>query len=241
MILKPEIMIRTKKTESDIALWARKLTWNSIINQKQWKNFWDTNDNVPSTKTYNLTICDAPKFIWFRNAKVSTRSTLKALSDTGVKLIAEQAANCYYAPQKYKDYFKFAFVRNPWDRFVSGWRNKVVDNNYYNFNPQRLAEMQQFDRFVEYFSGLDLDNCDIHFRRQSRIIDLNEVDFIGRFEQFNEDLEKVFRILELPLVQIPMRNKSKGKDSYQSYYSDNNKQIIEEMYRIDIQIFGYSY
>ncbi len=219
----------------------RELTDESKVNQCEWEKFWETNESVPSSCKYNLTICDAPKFIWFRNAKVGTRSIFQAFDDANVQLIAESPSNCYYSPDIYNDYFKFAFVRNPWDRFVSGWLGKVVKNNMFNFAPSTLKEMQQFENFVSYYAGFDLDTCDRHFRRQSKLIDINEIDFIGRMESFNEDLQEVFQILELPDIPIPVKNKSSRTSSYHTYYTDDTKNIVSDMYRKDIQLFGYTY
>ncbi len=232
-------MIKTKKAKNQE--WGSKLTRESKALQNEWKQFWATNESIPSYYKYNLTICDAPKFIWFRNAKVGTRSTLDAFNIAGVELIAEEARKCYYSPQKYKDYFKFAFVRNPWDRLVSGWSDKVVNMNALNFDPQALSEMQQFENFVAYCTGLDLVTCNIHFRHQCRLIDLNEVNYIGRLEHFNEDLTKIFRILQLPEIQIPVMNKSIRDPSYHSYYTDDTRRMVSEMYRKDIQLFGYTF
>lgn len=235
-------MIKTKKSIHDKEQSPEShLTWKSKALQKEWKQFWEMNKHIPSAYAYNLTICDAPKFIWFRNAKVATRSIFGAIDAAGVKLTAVQAFHCYYPPQEYNDYFKFAFVRNPWDRFVSGWLNKVVKLNALNFDLKTLAEMQQFDRFVEYYSGLDLDTCDHHFRRQCRLIDLNEVDYIGRLEHFDEDLKEVFRILALPEVTIPHKNRSQKQVNYHSYYTDDTRRMIEKMYQKDIRIFGYTF
>lgn len=217
------------------------LTDESKANQYKWEKFWETHEDVPSSCKYNLTICGSPKFIWFRNAKVGTRSTFQAFDDAKVKFIAESPSNCYYSPDIYKDYFKFAFVRNPWDRFVSGWLNKVVKKNRLDFSPSTLKEMLQFENFVNYYSELDLDTCNRHFRSQNKLIDLNEIDFIGRMESFNEDLKEVFRILGLPDTPIPVRNKSNQKSSYHTYYTDDTKQIVSDMYRKDIQLFGYTY
>jgi len=232
-------MIKTKAVEDKV--FSPKLTRKSKIVQNEWQQFWKENECVPSLHKYNMTICDDPKFIWFRNAKVGTRSTLAAFKNAGVKLTAEHAFDCFYSPQKYRDYFKFAFVRNPWDRFVSGWVNKFVNKNAFNFNSHELNEMKQFEHFVTYWSEKDLDSCNAHFRRQCALIDLNEVDFIGRMEHFNKDLTAIFRILDLPEIQIPFRNKSKREYSYNTYYDSDTKRMVSKMYRKDIQLFGYTY
>ncbi len=232
-------MIETKKKTKN--RWLSELTEESKTLQNRWDRFWIENDKVPSACKYNLSICDNPKFIWFRNAKVATRLTFAVQKAADVKLVAVSAFNCYYSAQAYKDYFKFAFVRNPWDRFASGWLNKVVNKNAFELDPELHADLQQFDRFVAYYSKFDLDNCNLHFRSQCKLIDLNEVEFVGRLENYNKDLMQVFRILGLPLVDIPNENITINRDDYRSYYTENTKRMAEKMYRKDIQLFGYSF
>ena len=48
----------------------------------------------------------------------------------------------------FADYFTFAFVRDPLDRFVSAWHDKVVDNNYYDFDPATHERMQVVEEFA---------------------------------------------------------------------------------------------
>ena len=217
------------------------LTRESKANQRKWERFWKKTDTVPSAQKYNLTISNLPKFIWFRNAKVGTRSIFTAFENSNVPFTAESPANCYYSPGIYKDYFKFGFVRNPWDRFVSGWLNKVVKNNSLNFDETTHQEMQIFENFVSYCSTLDLGTCNRHFRHQHKLIDLNEIDFLGRMESFNRDLGDVFRILDLPLKKVPLKNKSEHSGNYHSFFTKETKSKIFEMYKKDIQIFGYTY
>lgn len=88
---------------------------------------------LPSTRKYNLSISNKYKFIWFRVAKVGTRTIFSRLADDGLTLDLESPYGIHYIPKLYGEYFKFAFVRNPWDRLVSCWQNKVVQMNYFKF------------------------------------------------------------------------------------------------------------
>src|SRR5262245_19376649 len=88
---------------------------------------------IPSAGPYNLTVSHERKFVWFRVAKVGTRTILNHFLDRGVRLDAEHASDVHYPPRAYADYFKFAFVRNPWDRLVSCWADKVVASNLFGF------------------------------------------------------------------------------------------------------------
>ena len=81
---------------------------------------------LPAPGTYNLTISHAKKFLWYRVAKVGTRTILHHLKKQNVSLDVEHASFIRYTPSLYHDYFKFAFVRNPWDRVVSCWAEKIL-------------------------------------------------------------------------------------------------------------------
>lgn len=232
-------MIETQKVAN--IKWSTTHTEDSEKLQKESREFWQTRRHVPSAGKYNLTICDEPKFIWFRNAKVGTRTIFSALQKSGLELTAESPFSCFYFPQEYKDYFKFAFVRNPWDRFVSGWLNKVVRKNALQFHPKKLAHLQKFRNFVSYCAELDLETCNSHFRHQCKLVDLNEVDFIGRQENFEEDIREVFGTLGISLQEVPAANASRNRLHYSSYYTDETRRMIGTIYRKDIQLFGYTF
>lgn len=166
---------------------------------------------------------------------------MKILDSVGVDLEASQPFRCYYSPQYYRSHFKFGFVRNPYDRLVSGWYNKIVRKEAIKLGNARREDLLDFEAFVDFLATWDLDTCNIHFRRQSRMIDTNEVDFIGRMENFEDDLKQVFHILGLPVPEIPHSNKSVDRRAYQSYYTKATQHQVEQLYRKDLQLFGYSF
>ena len=110
----------------------------------------------PSSRGYDITLCHEKRFIWFRVPKVCTRTILYGLIDSGVKLDAEHPYEVYYPINKMSDYFKFTFVRNPWDRLVSAYKNKVVESNLYDLPD---AVRRDFSKFVSYVETLDLRHC----------------------------------------------------------------------------------
>ena len=87
-----------------------------------------------SPLAYNLTISHSHRFVWYRVAKVATRTIRHHCETHGVSLDVDHAMRVRYPLATYADYFTFAFVRDPLDRFVSAWQDKVVDHNYYDFD-----------------------------------------------------------------------------------------------------------
>jgi len=196
---------------------------------------------MPSAERYNITICHEKKFLWFRVAKVGTRTVFDVLEQANINLDAELSMKCHYPINKYKEYFKFAFVRNPWDRLVSCWLNKVVNANYFQFSADRLLEMQKFENFVNFVADHNIERCDHHIRLQSKLIDLNNVDYIGRFEDFEEHLLKVIQLIGLDSINIKQKNASKNRTNYRQYYDESLRNKVAEIYGKDINIFSYDY
>jgi len=196
---------------------------------------------IPSQKRYFITLSHEKKFLWFRVAKVGTRTILNILRKSDFKLHADQALNCHYPSKLYYDYFKFAFVRNPWDRLVSCWKNKVLKSNLYNFSEDERLRMKEFRNFVEYVSKLDIKHCDVHLKLQSELIDLNNIDFIGRFENFNDDLNEVLNKLEIEIDEIEKKNVSNFGKDYKDYYDEELIEIVARIYSKDIMLFSYTF
>lgn len=196
---------------------------------------------LPSRRRYNLTVSEKYKFLWFRVAKVGTRTIFSRLTDDKVKLDLESPYGIHYTPLLYHDYFKFAFVRNPWDRLVSCWQNKVLKKNYFDFPDPQYKTMQSFAGFVEWVEGCEIDSADLHLRSQSALIDLDNCDYLGRMETFEEDLHNVFKFIGLPNNSRNNSNLSSGRKRYQDYYSADLIQRVANIYQKDIQIFGYRF
>ncbi len=198
-----------------------------------------TNRFYPSQCRYNLTVGSEPKFIWYRVAKTGTRTIFDALRSGGVRFLSENGVFQHYRPAAMHGYFKFAFVRDPVDRFLSCWRDRVLDRNHFGFGSEELVKMRKLAEFVGFAESTDVDRCDVHLRAQCRLIDLGNVDFIGRMERFEEDLRLVLDKLNLRGVRIPWRNAS-SRDRSGEVIDPALRRRIEKIYERDLRILGYS-
>jgi hypothetical protein len=190
---------------------------------------------------YNLTVGRSPKFIWYRNAKVATRTTLSTLDQAGLTYQVRQIFGVEYNPIDPSSYFKFAFVRNPWDRLISGWQNKIVRQTIYR-KKWYTGDTTKLESFVDFLETLDLSNCDPHFRLQTQLIPLDLIDFIGRFENFDIDLKNVLAQLGLNAeIQLEQKNASETRVSYQEYFTPELRKRVEKLYEDDIKTFEYEF
>jgi chondroitin 4-sulfotransferase 11 len=151
-----------------------------------------------------------------------------------------------FANEKYfAGYFKFAFVRNPFDRIVSAYF--YLDNGGCNpiderFRQEHLAPYKgDFAAFVEDLSKLV---AAPHFQPQAVWLCDNRgkllADFIGRYESLQRDASVICTRLGLSFRNLPVLNASKH-NFYGSYYDDATKRRVAQAYGEDLELFCYRF
>ena len=182
---------------------------------------------------YNFTVCNSKKFVWFRVAKVATRSIFEVLKKNVE--ISKHTHWKIFDEKKYNDYFKFAFVRNPWDRLVSCYYDKVLKKKLF-----KKCWDKDFSYFVNYVKKQNLEKADRHLRLQSSLFPPDEIDFIGRFENLEEDFHYICEKIGLSNIKLPHENITRHKH-YTKYYNNETRAIVAEIYAKDIKNFGYKF
>jgi len=140
--------------------------------------------------------------------------------------------------KQFEEFFKFGFVRNPWDRVVSLYkRNEGV----------QMRDKMTFDEFVDWikYSSSTCVHPVPHVNQLDWLVDSHGdvlVDFIGKFENLKEDWKVVASKLGLP-EELPhkQQNPFKEKKHYTEYYSESTKEIIADKFRVDIEFFDYEF
>jgi hypothetical protein len=138
--------------------------------------------------------------------------------------------------------FKFAFVRNPWDLQVSSYHHILRER------PHLLERINDFETFLRW--KLDPERpyqfiVDTSIELQSDyLIDLRGkslIDFVGRYENLEEDFKEACRRIGIRPPKLPHRRKAKDRSAYREYYNDETARLISEHFRRDIEMFGYDF
>lgn len=142
-----------------------------------------------------------------------------------------------------KDYFKFTFVRNPWDRFISAYfyfkkygRDGGGDVKMGNI----VNRYNSFKDFALNFNEIPTtDWVYPHFKEQINWVCGNH-DFIGKSENLQQDFNIVCDKIGIPHRNLPHSNRSDHKH-YTEYYDDETRAIVAQTFSKDIQLFGYNF
>jgi hypothetical protein len=149
------------------------------------------------------------------------------------KIIGQKEGRIFPTQVQYDSYYRFSFIRNPWSRVFSWYRNVFADPIH-----QKTYGVDQnctFDTFVhEHLEQWALHPQLYWLRdRQGQI----PYDFIGKFENLYADAATAFKSLGLD-PDLPKLNMGTG-ESYQTYYNQTTKTIVAQKYAEEIEMFGY--
>lgn len=138
--------------------------------------------------------------------------------------------------QQYDSYFKFSFVRNPWDRVYSWYRNVMRDPLH-----QKELGIRPDTPFKE-FVYQHLSQWALRPQTDWIFDEKNElgVDFVGRFENLNDDFNHIAKILHLGDMELPNFLDS-GNPVYRDAYDDKTIDLIYLKYKTEIDLFSYSF
>jgi hypothetical protein len=131
-------------------------------------------------------------------------------------------------------YFKFAFVRNPWDRLVS----------FYVYAREKLRPTYPQMRDLDFDGMLRLLDRDTPWLRDLFVMRPQTdyvcgADFVGRFEDMDGDFARVCAQLNIRAA-LPKKNAS-HHSAYAGYYDAWGRDFVAARYAKDIQQFGYTF
>lgn len=135
----------------------------------------------------------------------------------------------------FSHYFKFAFVRNPWDWQVSLYH--YILNTPKQEQHQIVKDLQDFNHYLKWrVEEAKKLQSDFLVDAEGNLL----VDFVGKYEKLHIDLKAISSRLALPDLDLPHLNASGHKD-YRTYYRPDTVDLVSRHFREDIDRFGYHF
>lgn len=177
---------------------------------------------------------------WPSKKAVAFVNKICKLSNEGNKWIngvhkhatAQQIKN-FLGADLFNQYFKFTFVRNPYDLQVSLYHYiRASRRHRYNEVANRLS----FKEFMH-------NEIAAQPPRQIDFIsdEANDllVDFIGKTETVEENMQYICSHLDLDCVNLPKKNVSQRMQNYKEYYDRELEELVYNYFQKDFKVLDY--
>ncbi len=156
------------------------------------------------------------------------------------------------------DWFRFCFVRNPYSRLFSSYKQKILDLTSpwvgfresirekagYPTPPDSSPKMVGFGDFVRYIGEQFDDDRDGHWRSQTGILHLEAIqyDFVGRMESFTRDFTSILQRFSAPaelIASVPDIVNATQRLPLTMTYDQKLADYVYGTFRDDFEAFDY--
>lgn len=156
-------------------------------------------------------------------------------------------------PRNINSYFKFAFVRNPFDRAVSDWKWMCKDQQIVGSFIDYLSAKGDFSAILSGEKNKNwrgdhiMPQYDFIHDKRGHLL----VDFVGRFENLQTDFKHICDKLGIPCSHLPNVTGANGElkidiepttrvVNYAEFYDEESINLVITKYAQDFETFGYS-
>jgi len=154
----------------------------------------------------------------------------------------------------FNSYYKFSFVRNPWDRIVSSYfsiRKKILVASLHPLNPPeeifplgKILDLEECSTFEKFLQTIQEKEHILWEEQYKFLYDDNGnllVDDIFRFENLKDHVNRILeKINFLEDGDLPHETKS-NHAPYPCHYTNETRELVGNLYSKDIELFGYTF
>lgn len=139
----------------------------------------------------------------------------------------------FLLPGMWRDFYSFAIIRNPFDRFLS------FCNFFY---PDEMARTDDPIALMKKIIGDPKGRHHVLMQPQHRFLEDENgdlaVSFVGRYEHLQRDIKTICERLDLPFIELERINASDRMPLTRSFDRELEEMVIDN-YRLDFENFGY--
>lgn len=166
---------------------------------------------------------------------VSKRFPYHALAQLGHGHLSLRQVRPFLGEDVFSRYLKFAFVRNPFDRFVSYCAFMTRDSDAFARDPRAVM------RHI-LFQVRPLDH--VLFQPQHALLVDEDgsllADEVGRVERMQDSYDAICARIGMPSAALGRVNSSRRGD-YRAYYDQVLIDGVAALYRRDLELFDYTF
>lgn len=143
----------------------------------------------------------------------------------------------------WKSYYKFTFIRNPFDRMYSDYlwiqNDRKIKGTFKDYILRKgpFAKVLN-DKSNKIYRG-------DHLKKQTDFFDFDGVlklDYVGRFEQFQKDINYIrFKLSISKKFHNHFKRNSSRYPHYSMFYTNTKKKLVEKNYKDDIDKLNYKF
>lgn len=143
-----------------------------------------------------------------------------------------------WAPEAWGRYFKFGFIRNPYEQVVSDYRWRTRSKRQLSFTEflERLHDPMRSDP----------EGVIPQTPRNWEIITIDNsiaLDFVGRKERLEEDMSYICNQIGIPFEwsAFPLAKKASEAVDYRTFYGEHEFTLASRIFQKEIDSFGYTF
>lgn len=161
-------------------------------------------------------------------------------------------------------WFRFCFVRNPYDRLLAAYKSNIIlemnppspiytaikkdirQKHNYEGRTGRKGGAINFSDFIQFVQDTDTLKMDYHWcsLKSGLRPDLIDYDFVGYFENFQQDFRTVLEQLHVEEKRIteflaPINQSGVKKIPMAAFYNWDLADQVYEIYKEDFETYGY--
>jgi dermatan 4-sulfotransferase 1 len=202
------------------------------------------------------------KFIYFRISKAANSTVISTLKYACDRIKAKTQYHIRQEKKNYirfsdlsdseaneviREYWKFTVVRNPYDRFLSAYLDKILGNrppkkqvsNYLGLSPDNQISIDDFLTYLEY--GGIYENPHWAIQTDLIFIPLKKLNFVGKVETLQADMKFITKKIFGKEIEIKdwRPHATEAENKREQILNSESKKRIYKIYQKDFDSFLY--